>query len=250
MNIKQHIPNTITCLNLFSGCVACVLAFGEHYFLALLFILLAGIFDFCDGMAARLLHTSSVIGKELDSLADMISFGFAPSMIAYKHIDHLASSQVSCDTLAYIIPFIAFLIAIFSALRLAKFNVDERQTSSFIGLPTPPNSIFFASLISMSDPMVSQSIAVPSWLNLSLFSPVLDNLYVMIVLVVVFSYLLVAEIPMFSLKFKNLSWKDNQIRYIFLAISVLLFVTLRFAAFSFIILLFILMSVVNNCRKK
>ena len=250
MNIKQHIPNTITCLNLFSGCVACVLAFGEHYFLALLFILLAGIFDFCDGMAARLLHTSSVIGKELDSLADMISFGFAPSMIAYKHIDHLASSQVSCDTLAYIIPFIAFLIAIFSALRLAKFNVDERQTSSFIGLPTPPNSIFFASLISMSDPMVSQSIAVSSWLNLSLFSPVLDNLYVMIVLVVVFSYLLVAEIPMFSLKFKNLSWKDNQIRYIFLAISVLLFVTLRFAAFSFIILLFILMSVVNNCRKK
>ncbi len=250
MNIKQHIPNTITCLNLFSGCVACVLSFEGYTFLALLFILLAGIFDFCDGMAARLLHTSSVIGKELDSLADMISFGFAPSMIAYKHIEYLASSQVSCDTLARIIPFIAFLIAIFSALRLAKFNVDERQTCSFIGLPTPPNSIFFASLISMADPMISQSIVVPSWLNLSLFSPVLDNLYVMILLVVIFSYLLVAEIPMFSLKFKNLSWKDNQIRYIFLGISVLLFLTLRFAAFSFIILLFILMSVVNTCRKK
>lgn len=233
MEIKKHIPNSITCMNLFSGCVSIVLAFHGFFLWALLFILLAGVFDFCDGMAARLLHTSSVIGKELDSLADVVSFGLAPSMIIFKHIDNISDSEW--------VMFLAFFIAVFSALRLAKFNVDTRQTSSFIGLPTPPNAIFFASLLSITDPMMP----VPSYLGREMFMPILNNLWVILFLVAIFSYLLVAEIPMFSLKFKNLSWSDNKVRFIFLILSALLLIVFQLAAFPFIILLYLIMSVVT-----
>lgn len=233
MEIKKHIPNSITCMNLFSGCVSIVLAFHGFFLWALLFILLAGVFDFCDGMAARLLHTSSVIGKELDSLADVVSFGLAPSMIIFKHIDNISDSEW--------VMFAAFFIAVFSALRLAKFNVDTRQTSSFIGLPTPPNAIFFASLLSITDPMMP----VPSYLGREMFMPILNNLWVILFLVAIFSYLLVAEIPMFSLKFKNLSWSDNKVRFIFLILSALLLIVFQLAAFPFIILLYLVMSVVT-----
>lgn len=233
MEIKKHIPNSITCMNLFSGCVSIVLAFHGFFLWALLFILLAGVFDFCDGMAARLLHTSSVIGKELDSLADVVSFGLAPSMIIFKHIDNISDSEW--------VMFLAFFIAVFSALRLAKFNVDTRQTSSFIGLPTPPNAIFFASLLSITDPMMP----VPSYLGREMFIPILNNLWVILFLVAIFSYLLVAEIPMFSLKFKNLSWSDNKVRFIFLILSALLLIVFQLAAFPFIILLYLVMSVVT-----
>ncbi|MCQ2211242.1 MAG: CDP-diacylglycerol--serine O-phosphatidyltransferase [Paludibacteraceae bacterium] len=220
-------------MNLFSGCVSIVLAFHGFFLWALLFILLAGVFDFCDGMAARLLHTSSVIGKELDSLADVVSFGLAPSMIIFKHIDNISDSEW--------VMFLAFFIAVFSALRLAKFNVDTRQTSSFIGLPTPPNAIFFASLLSITDPMMP----VPSYLGREMFMPILNNLWVILFLVAIFSYLLVAEIPMFSLKFKNLSWSDNKVRFIFLILSALLLIVFQLAAFPFIILLYLVMSVVT-----
>lgn len=233
MEIKKHIPNSITCMNLFSGCVSIVLAFHGFFLWALLFILLAGVFDFCDGMAARLLHTSSVIGKELDSLADVVSFGLAPSMIIFKHVDNISDSEW--------VMFAAFFIAVFSALRLAKFNVDTRQTSSFIGLPTPPNAIFFASLLSITDPMMP----VPSYLGREMFMPILNNLWVILFLVAIFSYLLVAEIPMFSLKFKNLSWSDNKVRFIFLILSALLLIVFQLAAFPFIILLYLVMSVVT-----
>lgn len=233
MEIKKHIPNSITCMNLFSGCVSIVLAFHGFFLWALLFILLAGVFDFCDGMAARLLHTSSVIGKELDSLADVVSFGLAPSMIIFKHIDNISDSEW--------VMFAAFFIAVFSALRLAKFNVDTRQTSSFIGLPTPPNAIFFASLLSITDPMMP----VPSYLGREMFMPILNNLWVILFLVAIFSYLLVAEIPMFSLKFKNLSWSDNKVRFVFLILSALLLIVFQLAAFPFIILLYLIMSVVT-----
>lgn len=220
-------------MNLFSGCVSIVFAFHGFFLWALLFILLAGVFDFCDGMAARLLHTSSVIGKELDSLADVVSFGLAPSMIIFKHIDNISDSEW--------VMFLAFFIAVFSALRLAKFNVDTRQTSSFIGLPTPPNAIFFASLLSITDPMMP----VPSYLGREMFMPILNNLWVILFLVAIFSYLLVAEIPMFSLKFKNLSWSDNKVRFIFLILSALLLIVFQLAAFPFIILLYLVMSVVT-----
>lgn len=236
MNIVKHIPNTITCLNLFSGCVSCVMAFEEQYFLAALFVFLAAVFDFCDGMAARLLKAYSDIGKELDSLADVISFGFAPGMVIFSWLNQIGN----CEYLSYI----AFLIPIFSALRLAKFNVDERQTSSFIGLPTPANAIFMVSMIAMMDP----SVQVPGWVDMSWFSSIVGNMWVIIALVILFSYLLVCELPMFSLKFKNLSWKDNKAQFILIGISLLLLSLFQLLAFPFIILTFIVMSIILKGR--
>ena len=231
--MKKYIPNSITCMNLFSGCIAVTMAFNGLFLLSLLFILLSAVFDFFDGMVARLLHVSSVIGKELDSLSDMVSFGMAPSVILYTRLTQISDSQI--------LPFLAFLIAVFSGLRLAKFNVDTRQTSSFIGLPTPANALFFASLISISDEMTP----MPSYLDGSLFALLNSNAYVILFLIAVFSYLLVSEIPMFSLKFKDLSWEHNKVRFVFLAISLCLIIGLQLAAFPFIILLFLVMSVVT-----
>ena len=142
--MRRHIPNTITCCNLLSGCVAAMFAFEGMYPIAFAFIIAGAVFDFFDGLTARALKVSSPIGKELDSLADVITFGFAPGAMVYSWLDECVDSQLSslgCQ-LTSILPFTAFLLVAFSALRLAKFNVDERQTSSFIGLPTPANALF------------------------------------------------------------------------------------------------------------
>jgi len=226
--IIKQIPNTITCLNLFSGCIACVMAFYGDYFCAALFIYLAAVFDFLDGMAARLLNAYSKIGKELDSLADMISFGFAPGVILFSWLQTM-QGEIS------ILPYAAFLIPVFSALRLAKFNIDTRQTSSFIGLPTPANAIFIASLISLPDNACLQSL--------------LHNICFIIILIVILSFLLVCELPMFSLKFKSLSWKSNQTRYIFLSLSIILLIIFQLTAIPLIILLFIFMSLVLQIKR-
>lgn len=139
--ITRHIPNTLTCLNLFSGCIACVMAFEFKYDWALTFIIISAVFDFLDGMSARVLHAPSPIGKELDSLADDISFGLVPSVIIFSLLRETTYPDWMSSFQEYV-PYFAFLIAIFSALRLAKFNIDERQTSSFIGLNTPANTLF------------------------------------------------------------------------------------------------------------
>lgn len=214
--ITKHIPNTITSLNLFSGSVGVVMAFQANYQIALACMLLAAVFDFCDGLSARALHAYSSIGKELDSLADVVSFGFLPATMVYQML------TVASDN-AYL-PFAAYIITVFSALRLAKFNVDERQTSSFIGLATPANAIFWAGLAASYHQYAE---AYP---------------YAVIILILLMSFLLVAEIPFFSLKFKNLKWKDNSIRFIFLIISVVLLLVLRLDAFMWIILAYILMA--------
>lgn len=214
--ITKHIPNTITSLNLFSGSVGVVMAFQANYQIALACMLLAAVFDFCDGLAARALHAYSSIGKELDSLADVVSFGFLPATMVYQML------TVASDN-AYL-PFAAYIITVFSALRLAKFNVDERQTSSFIGLATPANAIFWAGLAASYRPYAE---AYP---------------YAVIILILLMSFLLVAEVPFFSLKFKNLKWKDNSIRFIFLIVSVVLLLVLRLDAFMWIILAYLLMA--------
>lgn len=214
--ITKHIPNTITSLNLFSGSVGVVMAFQANYQIALACMLLAAVFDFCDGLSARALHAYSSIGKELDSLADVVSFGFLPATMVYQML------TVASDN-AYL-PFAAYIITVFSALRLAKFNVDERQTSSFIGLATPANAIFWAGLVASYHPYAE---VYP---------------YAVIILILLMSFLLVAEIPFFSLKFKNLKWKDNSIRFIFLIVSVVLLLVLRLDAFMWIILAYILMA--------
>ena len=189
--MKKHIPNTITCCNLISGCIATYFAFQGDFTLALLFIIIGAVFDFFDGMSARLLGVSSPIGKELDSLADDITFGFAPSAIVFSY---LCTFHIH---LPYV-PFLAFIMAAFSALRLAKFNLDERQALGFIGLPTPANALFWGSLIC----------------GLQEHGFVFDGLeWVILVGTFISSYLLIAEIPMFALKFKHWGWKGNEIKW-------------------------------------
>ena len=146
MNIKRHIPNTVTCCNLLSGCVASVMAFQAKYELAILFIVIGAVFDFFDGMLARLFKVSGPLGKELDSLADDITFGLAPATIVFSLFKEVHYPEFM-QPIADIFPYTAFIIAAFSALRLGKFNIDTRQTSSFIGLPTPANALFWGSFV-------------------------------------------------------------------------------------------------------
>lgn len=196
-------------MNLFSGCLACVMAFEANYERALMFILISAVFDFCDGLAARLLHVSSAIGKELDSLADDVSFGVVPSLIVFSLLRE-ADYPLWMEGIRTYIPYLAFLISVFSALRLAKFNLDTRQSSSFIGLNTPANTLFWGSVaVQYHDSLTGNSLCV----------------YALLAGVVLFSLLLVAEFPMFAFKLKSLSWKENRIRYIFLIVSLpLLFI--------------------------
>ena len=232
MNIKKYIPNTITCCNLLSGCVASVYAFLGVYPLAFTFIIAGAVFDFFDGLSARALKVSSSIGKELDSLADVITFGFAPATMVFSWLRECADAHLDM-LIAFAMPFVAFLLVAFSALRLAKFNVDERQTSSFIGLPTPANALFWGALVIGShDAIVGQPYG---WV-------------LVLGLVLLFSWLLVAEIPMFSLKFKNLSWKSNRIVYIFLLVSLVLLIVLGLNGLSAVIGWYIILSILTQKR--
>lgn len=215
----KHLPNAITCLNLFSGCCGVWLAFKGNYVGATVAIMLSAFFDFLDGMVARLVNAFSEMGKELDSLADVVSFGLVPGAMIF--------SMLSPNGIVQNYTFLAFLIPIFSALRLAKFNIDERQTTSFIGLPTPPNAIFWGGI----------AVSFSEWFS--------ENPIILIILTIVFSYLLVSEIPMFSLKFKNLGWKDNKLQFIFLGVSVLLILFLQVDAIAPIILWYIVLSVIQ-----
>ena len=231
-SITRHIPNFITCCNLFCGCIASVMAFQAKYETAIAFIILGAVFDFFDGMLARLFKVSGPLGKELDSLADDITFGFAPSAIVFSLFKEVHYPAFLMPMEAYL-PYCAFLIAVFSAYRLGKFNIDPRQSTSFIGLPTPANALFWGSLVvGGHDFLVSESF----------------NAIYLIGLVLLMSYLLIAEIPMFSLKFKNLSWKDNQISYLFLSVCTPLLVFFKLSGFAAIILWYILLSVAT--RKK
>ena len=230
--ITRHIPNMVTCCNLLSGCIAAVMAFQSNYEAAILFIILGAIFDFFDGMLARLLNVSGPLGKELDSLADDITFGFAPSAIVFSLFKEVQYPEFMSSIADYF-PYTAFIIAAFSALRLGKFNIDPRQSNSFIGLPTPANALFWGSLV----------VGGHSFLVSDSF-----NAIYLFILVILMSYLLVAELPMFSLKFKNLSWRDNKVSYIFLLICIPLLVVFRISGFAAIILWYILWSLLT--RKK
>ena len=229
--ITRHIPNMVTCCNLFSGCIAAVMAFQSNYEAAILFIILGAVFDFFDGMLARLLNVSGPLGKELDSLADDITFGFAPSAIVFSLFKEVQYPEFMSGITEYF-PYTAFIIAAFSALRLGKFNIDPRQSSSFIGLPTPANALFWGSLV----------VGGHSFLT----SPSFNALYLFI-LVLLMSYLLVAELPMFSLKFKNLSWASNKVRYIFILVSAPMLV-LGYLAPVAIITWYLLLSVILFVR--
>ena len=232
MAIKRHIPNTITCCNLFSGCIACVMALEGSFITALFFIVLGATFDFFDGMVARLLKVSSPLGVQMDSLADDVTFGLAPAAIVFSFMRTLPLPAFLLAVGDYL-PYYAFLIAVFSAIRLAKFNIDTRQKSTFIGLPTPANALFWASLVAGLGGWITELNA--GWLF-------------MMGLITLFSYLLVSNIAMFSLKFKSLRWRSNKIRYIFLMCS-LPMLALGIGAAVAIIAWYLVLSIALHIRK-
>lgn len=219
--MKRHIPNTLTTLNLFSGCIAAIFAFQGEFTIVLYCLIACGVFDFLDGAAARLLNVKSKIGKELDSLADMVSFGFVPGTTVFMLLKESTSSEP--------VPYVAFLITVFSALRLAKFNVDDRQTSEFIGVNTPMNSFLVISL-----PFIAQS-----------YPEIILNLYFLLGFVLLTSYMLVSEIRLFSMKLTDTSWQTNKFKYSFVLISLVLLLWIQFLALPFIFLGYIVFSVLH-----
>ncbi len=231
--MKKHIPNFITCLNLFSGCVALTYAICGQLQTAAYFIMLAAAFDFLDGLLARLLNSYSELGKQLDSLADMVSFGLLPGVFVY----HMLLMSLESNGLPIELAYVGFLITVFSALRLAKFNIDTRQTENFIGLATPANTLFFISLPFLTE----QDTEALMFLTHPL---------ILIFLCLGFSYLLVSEISLFSLKFKSLAWDKNNFKYIFLAISLILIILFKFAAVPMIITTYILFSIIFKQKFK
>ncbi|QQL50718.1 CDP-alcohol phosphatidyltransferase family protein [Mucilaginibacter ginkgonis] len=227
--VKYHVPNAITCANLFSGCVGIVFAFQENLIFAAYCIFLAAIFDFFDGLASRVLKSFSGIGKDLDSLADMVSFGVLPSVMLYELF--LQAPQIS--HVSNYLNFVAFLLPVFSALRLAKFNTDERQSENFIGLPTPANAILIASL-----PIILHD-------HYSLVGTFILNPYVLTIFTLIMCALLVAELPLMSLKFKSRDLDKNVFRYVLLLFSAILILFFKFAAVPAVILIYIALSVIQ-----
>lgn len=228
----RHVPNFITCLNLFSGCLATVMALNGNYLGAFVFMVLAAIFDFLDGFAARLLKAYSPLGAQLDSLADVISFGLAPGAIVYTQLLALSQSLGFASTLALL----GFVIPVFSAIRLAKFNIDTRQTDSFIGLPVPANGLFWASFVLSIQRYLAGNEQVV--------------LVGIVVLILLFSWLMVSELPMFSLKFKKLQWKGNEWGIILIGLSLVLIVAFKMLGVSLIIFTYILLSLIKYFLKK
>ncbi|MFD0792271.1 CDP-diacylglycerol--serine O-phosphatidyltransferase [Mucilaginibacter litoreus] len=226
--VRKHVPNAITCANLFSGCIGIVFTFQDNLVFAAYAIFLAAIFDFFDGFASRVLQSFSGIGKDLDSLADMVSFGVLPSAIMYMLM--LQAPQI--PHVSEWLNFIAFLIPVFSALRLAKFNTDTRQAESFIGLPTPANAILIASI-----PLILiQYTGVAKYVL---------NPYLLSVFIIVMCVLLVAEIPLMSLKFKNRDFNKNFYRYLLLLFSAILILFFKFAAVPVVIVMYITLSLIQ-----
>lgn len=236
--MKKHIPNAITCGNLLCGCAGVVAVLVRNELLtASYLIFLAAVLDFLDGFLARLLKAYSPIGKELDSLADMVTFGLLPSVIIFRLLGQSLQGP-EYDLLTYsLVPHAAFVIAVFSALRLAKFNVDPRQSDSFIGVPTPANALLIASL-----PLILRE--HPDW-----FSFIVRPGF-LIAFSVVMSLLLVAELPLFALKFKTYAFRPNAVRYLFLGLSAVLLVTLGATAVPVIIALYLLVSLAGRLTSR
>lgn len=232
MSIIKHIPNTITCCNLLSGCVSIFLTCQNRVLAASAMIFVAAIFDFLDGFAARTLNAKSPIGGELDSLSDVVSFGVAPSFIVAWLLNLLNVNWIVFRVNVF--PMLAFVLAAFAAVRLAKFNIDTRQTSSFIGLPVPAVGLFIASL-----PFMLFNIERGSALFCFVVNP-----YFLLIMVAVFSWLMISEVPFFSFKIKNLKFRDNILRYFVVIFAVIAVIVLKMVAFPFVFLFYILLSVV------
>lgn len=232
----KHLANFLTCCNLLCGCFGIVQAFENNLTGAAYFIWIGGIFDFFDGFAARLFKGNSELGKQLDSLADVVTFGVLPGVIMFGLLKQSFSAGNTNSEFITYVHYIAFLIPVFSALRLAKFNIDTRQSEDFIGLNTPANAFFFSSF-----PFILLS-------ENSFLLPIFSNQYVIIGLIILFSGLLISEIRIFGFKFKDYSFSNNKnkTRYFFLLASILLIITFKFSALPLIIILYITLSLIQQ----
>ena len=234
MTIQKHIPNAITLMNLFCGCIAAVFALNNDFEMAFYWVSLGIFLDFFDGFFARLFQVSSPLGLQLDSLADMVTSGVVPGIVMYQ----LMGSSSSFPQWGWSMepwPFLGFLITLGSCYRLANFNIDTRQTDSFIGLPTPANALFILSL-----PLVLQHS------DSMLVLEILTNYGVLLGITLLSVYILNAEIPLFSLKIKKFNLKDNALQIVFLFLSLLLLVFFQYLGILLVIVFYILLSVVNN----
>lgn len=241
MAFKNHIPNLITLCNLLSGLIALIYVFDSHYQMAFVWVFIGIFFDFWDGFFARIFKVQTAIGLQLDSLADMVTSGVVPGMVIYKMLSDIASYQeeynLSADNFYLgILPYAGFIITLASGYRLAKFNVDTRQTDSFIGLPTPANALFILSL-----PVIEAHSD-----GTGVVFEMLSNPYVLVGISLLSAFMLNAEIPLFSLKVKYFNWETNKIQIIFLVLSVLLLFFFQYLGIPLIILLYVILSVINN----
>jgi CDP-diacylglycerol--serine O-phosphatidyltransferase len=240
-NIFFWVPNTITSMNLVSGCLSVFFAVDGQLGWASVFIFAAAVFDFCDGFSARLLHAYSSIGKELDSLADLVSFGLAPAAIVFTMLEltlfgkNQPIQEIEANWGQWITLFTSLVIPVAGAFRLAKFNTDDRQSEQFLGMPIPANAIFFASLGLILELGTKASIV-----------PVILNKHILLAAIFACSFLMVSELPMFNLKFKNIKLKENALRYFFLGTTLLMLIFLQIYALPLIIIWYVILSVISH----
>lgn len=249
--MTKHIPNIITLLNLLAGIIATILAVEGNLVLAGVFVLIGIFFDFFDGFLARILNVQGELGKQLDSLADMVTSGVVPGIIMYQllkqslgiwnetQVIEISETMVWFGFKFHLLPFLGLIISLAAAYRLANFNIDERQTSSFIGLPTPAFALFVLSL-----PMILK------YSDVAFANDLIANKWFLIAVTLIGSYMMNAELPLFSLKFKDYSFKNNLIKYTFIFATILLLIFLQFVAIPLIIVLYVLFSVMENMINK
>jgi CDP-diacylglycerol--serine O-phosphatidyltransferase len=235
-NLKQNIPNALTLTNLLFGCLAILSISNRNLESASWLVIGAAVIDFLDGFAARLFKVNSDLGKQLDSLADVVTFGVVPGLMLFSLLSNSTFCQDGTCWKAVILPYYGLLIPLFSAYRLAKFNIDTRQTHSFIGVPTPANALMIACIN-----LVPQQ---------TIFNKIYHHHIFLTLVSVIMSYLLIAEIPLFSLKFKTYQFAENKLKYLFLVVSLALILLLKFASAPFILIMYITLSQINNYQEK
>lgn len=243
--VKRLIPNLLTAGNLIGGVLAIIFTLTGHIVWAPYCILMSAIFDFFDGFAARLLKVQNEMGKQLDSLADMVTFGVAPGLMVFVLMNSVNKRLEFNISEPNLWSYFALIIPVFALFRLAKFNIDTRQTSSFIGLPTPAMTLFFAMfpllILEASQTDVEWKLMAAQWLVNPIF---------LAVSALIFSVLMVSEWPLFALKFKSFKWKGNEVRFVFLGLSLILFIGLLFWSVPLIIILYLILSIINNALSK
>lgn len=242
MKLKSQIPNLFTLSNLICGMLAIYATTVDSVPVAAYLILVAALFDFVDGLVARALNVAGELGKQLDSLADLVSFGVAPAFIALSIIGSLKMEM--SFTMAFLLAFSPLIMGVFSAYRLAKFNIDIRQQDQFIGLPTPANALFWLSM-----PLIAMNLAPGHFLD-DIYLAFLNSFWAVIIASVVLSFLLVSELPLISLKFKNLKFRENKYRFILLGSGLILLLIFWVKAVPIILILYIILSIIQTLTHK